>query len=213
MAELRIIPTFHLRGIVPAQVLKRYKEGSFPVFPENKVNVSVTNIRVLPKLSSDNSEENFIFVDKSGTKNVYTTTNHASFQTWKERKCISPEAPCAWCRHPVGEKGMSMPICTMGENLYVGDVPTCNYNCCYSELKRQLGTSFLNRDPLYKDAESTLKYLFYYDHPEGKLRGAPDWRLLNINGGPLTYEEFSQGAKYSRSINTIVPIKVCYSKN
>lgn len=213
MAELRIIPTFHLRGIVPAQILKRYKEGNFPVFPQNKVNVSVTNIRVLPKLSSDNSEENFIFVDKSGTKNVYTTTNHASFQTWKERKSISPEIPCSWCRHSVGEKGFCMPISIAGEDLYVGDVPTCSYNCCYSELKRQIGTSFHNRDPLYKDTESILKYLYSCDHPDEKLTGAPDWRLLDINGGPLTYEEFSRGAKYARTINIIVPVKVCYSKN
>nr|WIL03505.1 hypothetical protein Cplu_201 [Cedratvirus plubellavi] len=213
MAELRIIPTFHLRGIVPVQILKRYKEGNFPSFPENKVNVSVTNIRVLPKLSSDNSEENFIFVDKSGTKNVYTTTNHASFQTWKDRKCVTPDAPCAWCRHPVGEKALFMPISIIGNNLYLGDIPTCNYSCCYSELKRELGTSFITRDPLYRDSEHILKYLFYTEHPEDKLVAAPDWRLLDINGGPLSHEEFSKGAKYARGINIIVPVKVCYSKN
>lgn len=210
MNELRIVPTLHLRGIVPSVILARYKKGDFPGVQESKVNVSVTDIRLLPKFSSDPAEETFIFVDKSGSKNVYTTTNQASYRQWMEKGAYSPNVPCQWCRYPVGDECVPIPLKMVDRNLFIGDVPYCSFECSLAGLKKEYGLSFITRDPLYRNSEYLLKHLFSKENPGKKLKEAMDWRLLDINGGPLSREEFASSFHFLRTPNLIIPAKVCY---
>lgn len=212
MAELRIVPTFHLRGIQPQQILAQYKNNVFPSFPTEKVSLTTTKINILPKLDTDQSQENFLFLDKSGSKIVCTSTNQSSYETWTERKTCDPEALCNWCRFKVGEKGIPLPISIFGNDLYIGDVPYCSYECCFAGYKRDHGRSFQSIDPIYRKTEQILRYLFSLDYPEETLREAMDWRLLDINGGPLSREQFTKGMHFSKTMHLIVPVKMCYTQ-
>lgn len=212
MTELRIVPTFHLRAVTPAGALKKYKEGNFPPVIEEKVNISMSNIHLLPKYSQDPREKTFLFQDKSGCKDIYTTLNQSSFKHWEEKGTYPPTDPCTWCRYPVGDNPVFIPIKLITGELWTGVEPHCSYQCCLANFRREQGLSFITRDPLYKDSEYLLKYLYAREYGEGKiLRSALDWRLLDINGGPLTREEFiAEGISYARTSNLIVPVKVCY---
>jgi len=213
MTELRIIPTFHLRGIDPNVALSKYKNKNFPEIIEEKVNIFVSNIQILPKYSEDLRDETFLFQDKSGSKDVYTTLNHTSFKSWEEKGTHNPKTPCMYCRHPVGEKCVYIPIKFVKEGLLTGLDPHCRNECALSSLHREQGLSFITRDPLYKDSEYLLKYLHSLEYGDEPLEEALDWRLLNINGGPLTRKEYAKtNLGYSRTTNIIVPCKVCYAQ-
>lgn len=208
MNELKIVPSFHLRGIIHASSLIRYKKKEFPSIIEDKVNIAVSNIQVLPKYSQDPQEETFLFQDKSGCKDLYTTLNHHPFKEGKYKQDI----PCLYCRYPIGENCVPLPLKLINGELLISEEPFCSFQCCLAGLRREQGLSFVFRDPLYKDSEHLLKYFYAKEHGEDKvLREALDWRLLDINGGPLSREEYTkENISYMRTTNIIVPVKVCY---
>nr|WIL05203.1 hypothetical protein pmam_164 [Pithovirus mammoth] len=209
----RVVPSFHLKGIQPSVMLERYLRNDIQVTGLLKEKVSFTassSITVAPKLTTEQTDERFIFQDKSGGRTINVTTNQNSFRYWHEHGRFYADELCSWCRFRVGENCVPVPLSLVGKSLFVCDEPYCSFQCCLSGIRRDYGTSYMMRDPLYRKSEVLLNYLFSIDHPGQKLVPAMDWKLLKGNGGPLSREEFSKGFYYLRSINLVVPAKICY---
>ena len=71
---------------------------------------------------------------------------------------------------------------TTENSYYETDGIFCSPNCLYAYIKDN------KKNPLYIDSET----LFYRLCPE-KILSAPNWRLLDVYGGPLTIEKFRDG--------------------
>ena len=71
-------------------------------------------------------------------------------------------------------------------NYFVVDGIFCSFNCCLAFIKSSRDKDF------YKLSESLL-YTMYKDifnNDQIKIQPAPDWRLLNTFGGPLSIQAF-----------------------
>lgn len=230
MANRRIIKiseTLMLRRVDPVDLLKRYLAGEFSKakIPQKKVKVKST-VKIGKSLTFSPEEEVYRLDDRTITGKVILTTNHKNFakkklqltginsSSYSKSLSLSDEKHqrCLYCKRFI--KGESVGIPLVMERLknkqlkFHTEGDYCNFGCALASLKRQIGVSKIYRDPLYQNAECLLKTMFYYMHPDKKgypLKEAPDWRLSQENGGPLTDEEFdSQCYEYSKVPSLVI---------
>jgi hypothetical protein len=178
------IPTFYLKGVDYNKVYEKYINKEY-----DNIDISSlpsTKLVDLPDISNikqyDNNINNDIFCinDSSGNKRTILTTN------------VKPVKYCAWCHNDINQP-VGIPIRYSKGVIYIDQPCYCSFQCAYAGLKRDNPSIYYYRDPLYIDSEYLLHYLYQLMYPNQTLIPSPDWKLLDINGGPLSKDEFYNG--------------------
>ena len=91
------------------------------------------------------------------------------------------------------------------------------FGCALASLKRIYSCHYRYKDPLYMDSEQLLHTMYHKMYPDkigSRIKEANDWRLLKLNGGPLTDQEYdSEQCEYVKIPNLVtVPVKRQYVK-
>jgi hypothetical protein len=221
---IKLTETLMLRRIHPETMLKYYLEGKYKdmKIPDNKVKISSAFVGFNKKIGQDQTSNIYKFTDKTNTGQLIYTTNHQNYQYTKDKNLgkssIHPGTKCVWCRRDITENPVGivvkMEISPTGATFYMED-DYDTFGCALASLKRLNSCHHMYKDPKYMDADQLLHCLYYRMYPDKigtRIKEAPDWRLLDINGGPLTGEEFDfEQVKYIEIPNVILlPLKRQY---
>lgn len=227
-------PTFLLKGINIVDITNKYLRGECS---NRKVGAKhkmlVNNVVLETNIGTNAESEVYEFIDWSNSRQRVVTINHGLYNEFKTNVINSNPKVCHHCRCIIIGDPIGIPIrmeqhrnwldpsttatattTTTKKKLTVYHVQGLfhSFNCAYAIILKEYKLSFKIRDPNYCDAETLLLHMFYSMYPNKKLKPAPDWKLLNINGGPLTQEEFDKGMyNFVRSPNLVlVPLKIEY---
>lgn len=116
---------------------------------------------------------------------------------------IRRDTPCYWCKvpfdkFPYGFK-FNRPIDLIFEPDKVRSIGTgsfCSLGCAYSYSKWFSEDRNDSRTPMVSKSIDLIKKLHFFLFPDKDFVCANDWRLLDINGGPLTLEQFRSNEVY-----------------
>lgn len=231
---IKITPTFRLGKIDPFKIQTLYASGHFSTakIPESKAKITYNSSIMAPTYTSNTSDGIYTVVDRSGVATVIATHNQKSFEIFTKSGGKAPlVGKCDYCCKVWEEKDLSPQHTDMAQmpishgyysydeskekriHIFWGDLLYCDYRCVYAkylDIKRSSQC-----DTLYKDSGYLLQSLFNLQYPGQTLTPANDYRLLDINGGPLSYEQWkSKKYTYHRTHNIIqIPIKVEYIRN
>lgn len=199
---IKISETLMLRRIDPIVMLTRYLAGDFKSLkiPTSKVAISSAFINLNQSVGINSTSEIFKFNDKTNAGQLVITTNHNQYKYYKEKnEGKNPPKPislCGWCRRNIKNAPIGIPTSmTISNNMVIFDVEDTydTFGCALAALKKIYGCHRIHKDPLYIDAEQLLHCLYFKMYPEKqdtRIREAPDWRLLKINGGPFEDSEY-----------------------
>lgn len=208
-----IVPTFLLRAVDPNAVLEAYLEGAYQQVtePPGKV-LAAKEISLAPSYGQSQKSEIYTYRNKSNNQTVVVTTNHDAYEAVIDGKVYRPSR-CLWCRGPIEEEPIGIPVkMTISEGIYYFHLDRphyCSFECCFAELC--LDNKRCVREPLYCDSEQMLRLFFREVVGEEQLTAAPDWWLLEDNGGPLSRQDW-KAHHYVRTPSIItLPIKTEYT--
>lgn len=228
MAKLAFVPTFKLPRIDPTRVRNLYDQGYFTnaVPPESKIKVTSGACPIVRGYDADTNNGIFTIIDRNGLTTTIATTNQKAFSVVNASGGAAPvTGPCDWCRHECNYEMVGLPFRRDIENvdfkiegkdgqiksetrqirIYWSEVFFCDYECAYAYFERNINSPIRQRDALYNEAEYLLCELFSLQYPGRKLVAAADPKLLDINRGSLTYEQYkSNKYKYYRSPNIVL---------
>ena len=219
-SAIKMTETLMLRRIDPVDMLRRYLTGEFKKveIPKDKVKLSSAFVNLNQRIGTDQTSRIYRFSDKINSGQLIVTTNHNNYQYHKDisegGKVDKLKSYCFWCRREIKGKpigivvSMEINSATNEAVFYIED-DYDNFACAFAGLKRFNGCHHMYRDPKYMDAEQLLHCLYYRMYPDKigtRIKEALDWRLLNINGGPLSNEEYdSDQIEYVEMPNVILP--------
>ena len=220
--------TLMLRRIDPVDMLRRYLAGEFKnvKIPKDKVKISSNFVNLNQRIGTDQTSKIYRFSDKINSGQLVITTNHENYQykkdTMEGKKTNTLKAECLWCRRKIKGKPIgivvAMEINNMtNETIFHTEDNFDTFGCALAVLKRIYSCHYMYKDPKYMDAEQLLHCLYYRMHPNKvgeRIREANDWRLLDINNGPLTTDQYdSDQFGYMEMPNVILlPFKRQYVK-
>ena len=227
-SAIKIIETLMLRRIDPIIILRRYLAGDFSkvTIPKDKIKLSSAFININSRIGTDQTAKIYRFNDKTNHGQIIATTNHEEYHYVKEtldgKNPLKPKAWCRWSKREITGKAIGIPV-VMETNRRTKEITFKtedtykDFGCALAGLKRLYSCHHNYKDPLYMDAEQLLHCMYHIMHPDKvgtRIVEANDWRLLDINGGPLSEKEYdSETYGYIEIPNIIViPIKRRYVK-
>jgi hypothetical protein len=204
-----ITPTFLLKGLDFKRLVADYHAGFFSRIPpkKEKIIMSKTNLILAQEYGTTNYDSIFSVKDKYNSNVVIATIGHTDFEIFtKTGGKLASGGRCDYCKEDIVGVAVGYPIAYQ-ENVvlveYEGSYRNrivytfwvegrhCNFECALAFLKRILCVSSDCRDTSLRDSERMLKMLYKLNHPkEGPLMPAQDPRLMIVNGGPLTKEQW-----------------------
>lgn len=221
-SAVKITETLMLRRIDPVESFKKYLLGDYKniTIPKDKAIISSSFINLNQKIGNDENFSIYRFNDKTNYGQLIVTTNHKQYSEYKDN--VKNKKWCLWSRREIKENAIGIPISmeidrhTNKITFYIEDT-YANFECAMASLKRIYSCHRNYKDSLYMDAEQMLHCMYYRMYPDKigtRITEAKDWRLLDINGGPLSEEEYdSDQHGYIQIPNVvIIPIKRQYVK-
>ena len=227
-SAIKISETLMLRRIDPVVMLRRYLGGEFTKvrIPKDKVKLSSAFINLNQRIGTDQTAKVYRFNDKTNLGQIVVTTNHEQYKyvsdTMDGKNPDKPKIWCLWSRREIIGTPIGIPIIMESDRhtnkvTFQTEDTYANFGCALAGLKRIYSCHRNYKDPLYMDAEQLLHCMYHRMYPDKsgtRIVEAKDWRLLDINGGPLTEEEYdSIQYKYVPIPNVaVIPIKRQYIK-
>jgi hypothetical protein len=186
---------FLLRGIEHKVVYNNYIAGKYSNVTDIPKEIELVN------LATTSDVESITFRNRSNTLVTIITNNHH-----KVNKCL-------WCRDELKQDMFGIPIKMIFEQdkviFFMDRVNYCSPECVCAEIRHE--AKRVDRNIHYTDSE-VLLYTFCRYIGIDDLKPAPDWWLLDINGGPLRKEEFIK-CKYIPNPNLLYrEVNLMYSK-
>lgn len=165
--------TCRLRAVNVLKVIDNYFQGNYSLV--DKITdeiIGVNNDGVIKRIfSNDKTSDSFIY--KSNRDH-----NAISINTITDI--------CRWCRRSFEGDPVGIPINYSkqeGKIKFSIEHPCCDFACALAMLNTL-------KDTKYSISKMLLNLWFKMLYPDEILRPANSWLLLNINGGPLTEDEF-----------------------
>lgn len=198
-----IKPTFCLRGVDPRQVEQSYKSGSFGEIkiPESRILINKDIPSMAPTYGKSFRDGIYSLKHKIGQGVVVATSNHQRFKHFMDTEGeVKMGGRCWWCRCDF--TGESCGSVVQQANIIDEETGTtiyvfwtygtmCDDACVLAYDKDMAKRMPDKRDPTTQGSESGLRFLHSLKYPEaGMLEEADDWKLLEINGGSLTVEQY-----------------------
>ena len=227
-SSVKITETLTLRRIDPVDMFRRYLAGEFKntTIPKDKIKLSSSFVNLNQKIGTDRNSKIYRFSDKTNSGQLIVTTNHENYQYKKDindgKTREKPKSKCSWCRRKIEGQSISIVVAmeinsVTNEVLFHGEDNFDKFGCALAVLRRIYSCHHMFRDPKYMDAEQLLHCLYYRMYPNKigtRIKESHDWRLLDINNGPLTSDEYdSEQFGYVEMANVILlPFKRQYVK-
>jgi hypothetical protein len=224
LAKLSVSNGFRLVGIDAVDLLNKFRKGiktiKIPTDPIKRDVTWINNI-MAPSYDTKNESSMYTFQDSNGTTVVAATTDSKAYTFANTNGGKLPEGGnCAWCRRNFKQSIMMCPIkfskhsdvaSTTKEHevyLFHGITIQCGYRCALAYIRAN------NRDPKFKDSEQLLRFMFSLAHPGKELNPAPNYLLLELNGGALSDADFDNPKYvYIETPNLVLlPAKVVYHR-
>lgn len=227
----KITPTFLLKGIDINKILAEYQAGVFtrPVKTKSKIKIAQNTVILAPKYGTSNTAPIFCLKDKHNCSVIYATTGHQDFEVFTTTGGKLPEGGrCNHCGRDFPHTAVGYPVGYQELTILTGEGPDARYRVVYifwvegrfHSFECALGYICLmvarpadSRDTTLRDSERLLKLLYKLTYPDaGVLRAAQDPRLLIVNGGSLTDEEWEDSRHIFVRTDRIlmIPAKVEY---
>nr|QBK91607.1 MAG: A1L transcription factor/late transcription factor VLTF-2 [Pithovirus LCPAC302] len=221
-SAIKMTETLMLRRIDPISMIKRYFVGDFKStdYPKNSVKISSSFVNLDQKIGENPTSKIYRFKDKTNSGQVVVTTNHKQYTAYKTG--IKTKNICLWSRREIKGEPIGIPVAmetdrhTKETAFWIEDT-YYDFSCALAALKRIYLCHHMYKDPLYMDAEQLLHCMYYRMYPDrigNRIKEAQNWRLLDINGGPLTNDEYnSEECSYVSIPNiSMIPVKRQYIK-
>lgn len=231
----RINPTFLLKGIDIHKLIADYQNGAFnrPWTYNKKIKLSHTTTSLAPKYGMSNKDPIFCVKDKHNCNVVFATSGHTDFEVFTRNNGTLPVGGrCSFCNEDFTQTALGYPIGYREQLILVPnqEEPSksqyrivyvfwvegrfCSFECALGYIRLIMSRPADFRDSTLKDSERMLKLLYSMSYPDNKktLRPAQDPRLLQINGGSLTKEQWQDSRHiYVRTDRVLmIPAKVEY---
>jgi hypothetical protein len=202
---------------------------SFPIVSSSSVSSPTPSSSSLPstfslhehfaknitKYSKDENSERYILSTREGAPRVYVTVNHNIYTqnfTSVPENVLNYKKPveieyktCHYCRRQFNGDHVSIPVKMLISGKTIQFQCTGifhSFGCAYAQLGNE--TKIINGEGLYINSEQYLRYLFHLFHPGKELIKSKDWKLLEINGGPLSFEEYDTEQYFYQSTPNII---------
>lgn len=206
-----INPTFLLKGVDPAKIIRDYNNGVFnrPPILKSKIKLASSRAIIAPQYGSNNREAIYAVRDKYNSNNIFVTAGHKDCQVFTKNGCKLPSGGfCPSCEKMYSHESVGYPIALQENNImcprenvykitYVFWVEGsfCSFECALGYLRRNFSRYVNYQDQSTRDSEELLKFLYTLMHPDaGPLRPSQDIRLLERNGGSLTEDEWNDAS-------------------
>jgi hypothetical protein len=228
-------PSFLLKGIDPIILIAEYNDGFFSRLETTKTKLKLSNNNntiLAPKYGNTCEYPIFSIKDKNNCNIIIATTGHSDYEVFTKNGGELPMGGrCEHCKEDFTHLSVGYPIAyreilaltndsddpknAVYRNLYIfwTEGKFCSFECALGYIKLILGKPWEFRDNNVIDSEKLLKLLYKFTYPKNDvLRPAQDPRLLKINGGSLTKEEWkSKQHVYFRTDRVFTfPAKVEY---
>jgi hypothetical protein len=218
-------PTFLLRGIDSIEITRKYLNGYYAnvTLPNNKV-ATIKRAVTTERRGGVNSDSQ-IYTVRQGINGISyrVTTNHSYYQIAKNGQKLY-KGVCNWYRVTFDSHIVGIPT-TMTQHYNESTKQTeyqfnvdgcfCSFECAFAYLKQTQSCALEHRNNKYAHSEQLLKFMYKLCYPDAeRLTSANDWRLIDFNGGPLTFEEWSNESHIyvENSKSTMVPVKYEYER-
>jgi len=196
-----------LNGVVPTNVLKMLNDNAWR---HTILDLTPLEIPSLP------STPNVPLV--SGIHNFLKHSNQKIFnQVQSGDRAYENGGRCYYCRCDFAHQGMGIPINMRkdGSHIYVDSIDVlCSFECALAHIIAVAHQPESIYSKLTSMSQTLLHTLYRMQYPgEPDLEPALDFRLLAINGGDMTVEEyFAKGRKRFRPSASIIinPARVRY---
>ena len=211
MTEQKHNPKFLLRGVDMSNILQKYQSGIYVDFDVNKLSkVTMSHIPIeFDNNGTSPDDQTYFYTDRSNQRQSIITTNHQNFTVYKKTSKYVEKYYCMWCRQSSVCHYVGIPIKMEWDpktkrSIFYVEHNYCSFDCCFAHLKIN-SLRLMYQDCIYMDSESMLRILFHLINPGKELKAAPDWTLLQNNGGPLSVEQFnSDKVVYQHLPNIII---------
>ena len=230
-------PTFLLKGIDYYKVLKDYNDGVYTRLESKKQKLTLANSNILADIYSlSNDDRLFSVKDPFNNEIICTTSGYKDVEVFTSTGgCLSIGGRCEYCRDDYKTETIGIPIAykefTVLTNKKVNlkdddkipkykvyytfwvDGRFCNFSCALSHINKLLSSHPKYIDVIYRDSDKLLKFMYKCLYPNNPpINPAQDPKLLMVNGGSLTREEWETTKFiYKRTRNIIlIPSKIEY---
>lgn len=204
------------------EIVKKYLAGGFTRVSLENLQPTVLNRTIsAPSVDTTPVDEVYVHRTNNNTLQTFHATNQKAFTGMdaKEKK------RCNRCHLDFYDEPTGLPIlddCFLTKEgdveqrvmVYHTDGVFHSFECAMGCLENELSKSFLVRDSVYANSEYLLKSLFHRLYPNERLEASPEPRLLKVNGGSLSEEEYLRKShRYVKTNNIIIqPVKTLYKK-
>jgi hypothetical protein len=212
--QLKVTPSFLLRGVDPAKVIADYKAGIYVklIPPKSKGVIAEVKPLVAPTYGANGTAPVYSFQDHSNSTVVIATSNHAAYEIYNRTGEMPMGGRCARCRRDFTHRAMGVPI-AMAEKLYtvkdgdnfstqkcyifwVTDI-VCNFRCMLGEAQRLNSMPSDRRSIIHANSEQMTRFLFSLSYPNaGRLEASIDPSLLKENGGTVEQDPTDLNQRY-----------------
>lgn len=178
--------TFTLKGIDPSKLIKLYLSShTIDVSGLPKIDISTGPTKVIRRVEGhDLSSVYYTMKNSSGGYDVFTTSGK------------NPPKSCWHCRRTFDEQknDSTVPIPlhvtkSFSEGgmkcVFYVEGRTCDFSCALAFVEDSRGMYDIN----------LFRYFLNYCHPGKTVNKAGDFRLLDVNGGSMTSEEYDNMKK------------------
>lgn len=192
-----------LRGLDINNIISKYNNYEYSNNIKSNTKIDITSKFQKPNNIIGNNDyyQCYYFKDKIGIDHRMFTTNQVTFDWYKNKNKKCKLLKCNWCRQDITNHPVGIPVSvSLIDDKYIYHVEDsfCSFECCLTQLRRLNIYNKNYKDSTYKNSEQLLLTIYKKLYPlSKKLVERPDWRLLNINGGPLSKQDFeSKTHKY-----------------
>ena len=232
-------PGFLLKGIDISSIVEGYLQGKYKDIRTTsltKLRLLVNNVVLESNVGKDSESEVYEFIDWSNTRQRVVTINHGNYFEFKKNNekqtSIINNKVCHYCRCEIKGQVLGRPLRMEEHKMDInkdnkgnGRVDSKNkmyiyhvegqyhsFNCMYANVSKELSLNYKIRNSSYSDSQTLVLHMFNQMYPGKKLKPSPDWRLLDINGGPLSQEDFDTPSyNFLQTPNIVlVPLKIEY---
>jgi len=223
--------TFLLKGIDPNKLINDYKAGKFSIIDENakKFPLSQNNKLIVPVYGTSDADPIFSIKDKNNNNIIITTAGHENYELFMAENGEHSHmgGRCDFCKRDFETQNIGYPVAHEEYTLLVDDNnpyykihyvfwmhdETCSLECSLGGIRKSQCKSSEHKENLTKNSEYIIHKLFKLMYPNsGLLRPAQDPKLLKINKGSLSREEWENPKYLYKPTDRILmlPIKIEY---
>lgn len=188
------VPTVSFRKLDPAKVVADYQAGKYATFMicADKVSVSATAV-------PSTTGKALSFRDKNNSMVILHMINNSEI---KRLPMYKPR--CFWCLQDLNTQPVPLALSVTASAWSAND-PKYVFECSDTFCSFECALAYAYTFPGMRSAESPTRLLHRLMHPDAEpLRPAPDFRLIDRNGGTMTFDEWTHGKSAFVPSNTVV---------